>query len=68
VGETGGDGSYLANLAAGAESDSTCVLVHVRAPLGSGLADAPDTTVALALRLTPPFDSVRVDAVLSASP
>lgn len=64
VGETRSDGSYTVGMAGAEEAESACVLVRVRAPLGSGLQDAPDTAIALELRLTPPFDSARVDATL----
>jgi hypothetical protein len=60
------DGTYTVNIASIEQTDTACVLVHVRAPLGSGLLDPPDTTVTLAIRATAPFDSARVDATLSA--
>ncbi len=66
VDETRGDGTYTVGIAGVEETESTCVLVRVRAPLGSALLDAPDTTVTLAIRLTAPIDSARVDATLSA--
>jgi len=59
------DGSYTLWIAAGGEDPASCVRVRVRAPLESGLGDAPDTTVTLAIRYTEPFDSIRVDATLS---
>jgi hypothetical protein len=64
--ETRADGTYTLGIAGAEETESTCVLVRVRAPLGSDLLDAPDTTVTLAIRLRPPFDSVRIDATLEA--
>ena len=45
------------------DTASTCVRVRVRAPLESGLVDAPDTTVSLAFRYTD-TESARVDATL----
>jgi hypothetical protein len=66
VGQTLPDGSYRVGIAGSEETDSTCVLVRVRAPLGSGLHDAADTTISLGFRLAPPPDSARVDATLGA--
>jgi len=66
VDETRSDGTYTVGIAGADETESACVLVRVRAPLGSGLLDATDTVVTLAIRLTPPFDSARVDATLRA--
>lgn len=60
------DGTYTLFLAGIEETEATCVRVRVRAPLGSDLLDAPDTTVTLAIRYQGPFDSTRVDATLRA--
>jgi hypothetical protein len=64
VGQTGSDGSYRVGIGSFMEADSACVLVRVRAPLGSGLDDAADTVVTLAVRFEPPVDSARVNATL----
>ena len=63
---TGSDGTYKLFLLGNGETEATCVRVGVRAPLESGLADAADTTVTLAIRSGEPFDSTRVDVTLSA--
>lgn len=63
--QTGSDGTYRLFLLGTGEAEAACVRVRVRAPLESGLADAADTTVTLAIRSSQPFDSVRVDATLS---
>lgn len=63
---TRGDRTYTVWVASGGEGEGTCVRVQVRAPLESGLLDAPATTVTLAIRYSEPFDSTRVDATLSA--
>jgi hypothetical protein len=62
--ETRADGTYTVGIAGAEETESTCVRVRVRAPPGSDFPDAPDTTITLAIRLTPPFDSARVDVTL----
>ena len=62
---TRGDGTYTVGIAGFLDVEATCVRVRVRAPLGSGLLDAPDTTVTLSIRSAAPFDSTRVDATLS---
>jgi hypothetical protein len=59
-----GDGTYTVGIAGFQDIEAACVRVRVRAPLGSGLPDAPDTTVTLSIRSGPPFDSTRVDATL----
>jgi hypothetical protein len=64
--ETRGDGTYTLAVGGHEPIEAACVLVRVRAPLGSGLLDAPDTTVTLAIRAAAPFDSARVDVTLSA--
>ena len=64
TGQTRGDGTYMIGIAGGDETEATCVLVRVRAPFESVLLDAADTTVTLAIRYSPPFDSARVDATL----
>ena len=64
TGQTRGDGTYRVGIAGGDETEPTCVRVRVRAPFESGLLDAADTTVTLAIRYSPPFDSARVDATL----
>ena len=61
---TGSDGTYKLFLLGTGETEATCVRVRVRAPWESGLADATDTTVTLAIRSLEPFDSTRVDATL----
>jgi hypothetical protein len=66
LGQTRADGSYRVGIAAVLEMSSTCVLVHVRAPFGSELQDAADTTVTLGFRYAAPVDSTRVDATLVA--
>jgi hypothetical protein len=66
TGDTRSDGSFRVGIAAFQETDSTCVLVRVRAPLGSGLDDAADTAVTLAFRYAQPVDSARVNATLPA--
>jgi hypothetical protein len=66
TGNTSSDGSYRVGIAALVEIESTCVLVRVRAPLGSGLEDAADTAITLAFRYAPPVDSARVNAILRA--
>ena len=66
VGHTLSDGSYRVGIAGSEETDSICVLVGVRAPLGSGLADAVDTAITLGFTLTPPLDSALVDVTLRA--
>ena len=66
TGDTRSDGSYRVGIASGVETDSICVLVRVRAPLGSGLADPPDTAITLAFRYAAPVDSARVDTTLPA--
>jgi|GEM_PF-4650249 len=63
---TRGDGTYSVWVAGVEETEAACVRVLVRAPLESGLLDAPDSTVTLAIRYTEPMDSTRVDATLSA--
>ena len=62
---TRGDGTYTVAIAGFEDTEATCVRVRVRAPLESGLLDAADTTVTLAIRSARPFDSTRVDATLS---
>jgi hypothetical protein len=64
TGDTRSDGSYRVSIASPGETESTCVLVRVRAPLGSGLEDAVDTAVMLTFRYAPPLDSARVNAIL----
>jgi hypothetical protein len=64
--QTASDGTYKLFLLGIGETEATCVRVRVRAPLESGLADAADTTVTLAIRSVEPFDSTRVDAILGA--
>jgi hypothetical protein len=61
---TRADGTYTVGIAAFQDIEATCVRVRVRAPLESGLPDAPDTTVTLSIRSFAPFDSTRVDATL----
>ena len=61
---TRGDGTYSLAIAGPEPIEGACVLVRVRAPFESGLLDAADTTVTLAIRYDPPFDSTRVDATL----
>jgi hypothetical protein len=61
---TRADGTYTVGIAGGQETGATCVRVRVRAPFESGLFDAADTTVTLAIRYSAPFDSARVDATL----
>ena len=65
-GQTRSDGTYALGIAGPFAGESVCVLVRVRAPAGSTLLDRPDTTITLALRYEPPWDSVRVDATLAA--
>jgi hypothetical protein len=60
------DGNYSLTIFGPEPSEGSCVLVRVGAPLESDLLDAADTTVTLAIRYEPPFDSARVDATLSA--
>jgi hypothetical protein len=64
--QTRSDGTYRVGIAAPVETDSTCVLVHVQAPFGSGLSNPTDTIISLAFRYEPPWDSARVDATLGA--
>ncbi len=61
---TRADGTYTVGIAGFLDIEASCVRVRVRAPLGSGLLDAPDTTVTLSIRSVAPFDSTRVDATL----
>ena len=63
---TRGDDTYTLGIAGPEPLEAVCVLVRVRAPFESGLLHAPDTTVTLAIRYEPPFDSARVDATLRA--
>jgi hypothetical protein len=62
--QTGSDGSYTLGIPSGSETDTVCVLVRVRPPSGSGLSAMFDTTIHMAIRYTPPFDSAEVNAVL----
>jgi len=64
TGNTDSEGGYRVGVASPVETVPTCVLVQVRAPLGSALDDAADTAVTLAFRYAAPVDSARVDAIL----
>src|SRR5215204_6563765 len=64
TGDTRSNGSYWVGIASPGETESTCVLVRVRAPLGSGLEDPVDTAVTLTFRYAAPLDSARVNAIL----
>ncbi len=66
TGATRSDGNYTVGINGPELIEGVCVRVRVLAPFESGLLDAPDTTVTLAIRYEPPFDSTRVDVTLSA--